>query len=267
MTLAERFPDLILDGPDERGLLRLTLCNPGRKNALTLAQHRQLAELWPHVDAHPAVRSVLVRGDGDAFSAGGDFAMLEAMVEDPAVRVAVFEEARLLVHNLVACATPVVAGVRGPAVGAGLTVALLADVCVAAADARLLDGHVRIGVPAGDHAVLVWPLLCGMANAKRHLLLPDAITGAEAQRIGLVAECAPDEQVDAVAEELARRLAAASSDAVRWTKRALHGWLHQALPAFDASLALEFLAFGQDDAREGLAAVRERRDPRFGPAR
>jgi len=261
VTLAEQFPDLVLVGPDTSGVLRLTLHNPGRKNAVTLAQHRQLAELWPHIDADSAVRCVLVTGEGDTFSAGGDFQMLSAVVEDAAVRLAVFEEARLLVHNMVACDTPVVAAVRGSAVGAGLTVALLADICLATLDARLLDGHVRIGVPAGDHAVLLWPLLCGMAKAKRHLLLPDPVTGAEAERIGLIAECVADEDLDEAAVMLAGRLAAAAPNALRWTKRALHAWLNQALPAFDASVALEFLAFGSDEARERLALVRDRRAP------
>jgi enoyl-CoA hydratase len=185
------------------------------------------------------------------------------MAGDPALRAAVFEEARALVHNLVACATPVVAAVRGPAVGAGLAVALMSDICVVTPDARLVDGHVRIGVAAGDHAALVWPLACGMAKAKRHLLLPDPVSGADAERMGLVAECVPDAELDATAETLARRLAAGSQGAMRATKRALHGWYQQALPTFDASLAQEFLNFGQADAQEGLAAMRDRRDPGF----
>jgi len=266
MSLTEEFPALTFEGPDEHGVLVLWLDRPERRNAVTLEMHRELAEVWPRIDREPGVRAVLVRGRGEAFSAGGDFDMLDEMTRDEAVRIRVLEEARALVVNMIACETPIVSAIAGPAVGAGLAVALLADISIAAQSARLLDGHVRIGVAAGDHAVLIWPLLCGMAKAKRYLLLPDTVSGEEAERIGLVSSCVPDERLEAEALDVARRLAASSPTAVRWTKRALNGWLDAARPRFDASLALEFLGFGAADAREGLAALRERREPSFGPA-
>lgn len=260
------FPDLRLDGPHD-GVLRLVISNPGRLNAVTAPMHAQLSALWPAVNADEQIRAVLVSGDGEAFSAGGDMDMLERMTRDAQVRTAALEEARALVTNMIECDTPVVSAIRGPAVGAGLAVALLADISIATPGAKLLDGHVRIGVAAGDHAVVIWPLLCGLAKAKRYLLLPDALTGEEAERIGLVSMCVPDAELDATAADVARRLADGPPNAVQWTKRALNHWLRQAEPAFEASLGYEFLGFAGAEGAEGVAALREKRAPQWTPPR
>jgi enoyl-CoA hydratase len=157
------------------------------------------------------------------------------------------------------CSKPIVSAIRGTAVGAGLAVALLADVAIAGKSARLMDGHTRLGVAAGDHAVLIWPLLCGLARARYYLLLNEPVSGEVAERIGLVARCVEDEVLYATALEIARKLAAGSPTAMQWTKRALNNWLKLSSPSFDASLALEFLGFRLPDIREGLAAVKNKR--------
>jgi enoyl-CoA hydratase len=164
---------------------------------------------------------------------------------------------------MLGAAKPVVSAINGAAVGAGLAVALLADISVAGHSARLSDGHNRIGVAAGDHAALLWPLLCGMARAKMHLLTSDFVDGPEAERIGLVSRCVPDDQLLAEALTLAAQLASSSPTAIQWTKRALNQWLRQAQPVLGESLALEMLGFLGPDAKEGVASVRERRRPVF----
>jgi len=261
---AREHPGLRFAAP-EPGVLEIVLSNEARLNAASETMHRDLALVWRTIDLDEAVRAVLVRGAGKHFSSGGDFAMIERMIADEATLVRVLKEARDLVFNLIDCSKPVVSAIRGHAVGAGLAVALLADVSVAADNARLLDGHTRLGVAAGDHAVLIWPLLCGLAKARYHLLLNQPLSGVEAERIGLVSLCVPDAEVEPRALELARTLAAASPTAVRFTKQALNNWLKLAGPSFDASLALEFLGFRLQDAREGLAAAREKRTARFAP--
>ncbi len=140
--------------------------------------HRDLAQVWREIDVDDAVRVVLVRGAGANFSSGGDFDMIERMIADEATLLRVWKEARDLVYNLINCSKPVVSAIRGTAVGAGLAVALLADVAIAADDARILDGHTRLGVAAGDHAVIIWPLLCGLAKARYHLLTNQPLSGA-----------------------------------------------------------------------------------------
>ena len=258
------FPSLGFEAP-EPGILEIVITNEGRQNAATESMHRDLALVWRSIDIDDAVRVVLVRGAGEHFSSGGDFTMIEKMIEDEATLLRVWKEASDLVYNLVNCSKPVVSAIRGTAVGAGLAVALLADISVAGRDAMILDGHTRLGVAAGDHSVIIWPLLCGLAKARYYLLTNQPLTGAEAERIGLVALCVEDSEVREKALEIARKLAAGSATAMRWTKHALNNWLRLAGPSFDASLALEFLGFRLADVREGLAAMRDRRPAKFNP--
>ena len=251
----------------EDGILELVMSNKGRLNAATEAMHRDLAQVWRSIDIDDAVRVVVVRGEGANFSSGGDFDMIERMIEDEATLIRVWKEAGDLVYNLVNCSKPVVSAIRGSAVGAGLAIALLADVSVAAENAKILDGHTRLGVAAGDHAVIIWPLLCGLAKARYHLLTNKPLSGAEAERIGLVAVAVPDAEVFDTAFDIARTLRSGSATAMRFTKHALNNWLRLAGPSFDTSLALEFLGFRLADVREGLAAAREKRRPIFEPTK
>ncbi len=183
--LAAAFPDLTFDRPAER-VLRITLDGPGL-NSVNHTVHRQLADVWRAVDDDEETNVVLLRGAGKAFSAGGSFDLLESLVNDEAARAQVMSEARDLVFNVIECSKVIVSAIHGPAVGAGLVVALLADVSVAARTARIIDGHTRLGVAAGDHAAICWPLLCGMAKAKYYLLTCEPMTrrGGRAHRTGL----------------------------------------------------------------------------------
>jgi enoyl-CoA hydratase len=213
---SREFPSLQFNAP-EPGILELIIANKGRLNAATEAMHRDLALVWRSLDTDDAVRAVIVRGEGSNFSSGGDFDMIERMIEDEATLIRVWKEAGDLVYNLINCSKPVVSAIRGSAVGAGLAIALLADVSIAADDAKILDGHTRLGVAAGDHAVIIWPLLCGLAKARYHLLTNKSLSGAEAERIGLVALAVPDAEVLERAFEVARGLAAGSATAIRFT--------------------------------------------------
>ena len=253
---------LKLDWPEER-ILRITMENPGRLNAADAAMHRELTHIWRDVDEDPEVSAAIIRGAGEAFSAGGDLELVQEMTEDFETLTRVWKEARDLVYNLVNCSKPIVSAMQGPAVGAGLVAGLLADVSIAGKSARIIDGHTRLGVAAGDHAVIIWPLLCGLAKAKYFLLLCEAVSGEEAERIGLVSLCVEDNELHDRAVAIAKRLASGSPSAIRWTKYALNNWLRMAGPNFDTSLALEFLGFKGPDVREGLMSLREKRRPNF----
>jgi enoyl-CoA hydratase len=258
------FERLTLDRPED-GVLRIVLDTPGRLNAVDRQMHGELCDVWPVIDRDPDTRVVLVHGAGGAFSAGGDLAMVRSTTEDFEYRNGVFREARQLVHHMIHCTVPVVSAIEGPAVGAGLAVALLADVSVAGRGAKLIDGHTKLGVAAGDHAAVIWPLLCGMAKAKYHLLTCEPLSGEEAERIGLVSLCADDGEVLDTAMGVARRLAAGSPTALRWTKYSLNGWLRDAGSIFDASAAVEMLGFTGPDVQEGLAALEQKRPTSFAP--
>jgi enoyl-CoA hydratase len=257
------FESLRIEHPTD-DVVRIVMQAPGRLNAVGHEGHRELVEVWNVVDRDPDCRVAIITGADGVFSAGGDLDLVLDMANDFEVRSRVLREARDLVHNVIECSKPVVSAMTGPAVGAGLVAGLLADVSIAGRSARIIDGHTRLGVAAGDHAAIVWPLLCGMAKAKYHLLTCEPLSGEEAERIGLVSLCVDDDQVQDRALEVAERLAAGSQSAIRWTKHTLNHWLRMAGPTFDASLAYEFLGFSGPDVHEGVASIRERWAPAFG---
>ena len=192
--------------------------------------HRELSTIWQDIDKDPDTRVALIRGEGKGFSAGGDLSLVEAMANDFNVRARVWKEARELVYNVINCGKPIVSAMHGSAVGAGLVAGLLADISIASKTALIIDGHTRLGVAAGDHAAIVWPLLCGMAKAKYYLLLCEAVSGEEAERIGLVSLTVDEPDLLPKAFEVAERLAKGSPTAIRWTKYALNNWLRLAGP-------------------------------------
>ena len=257
--LFERRPD---------GVLLITLNRPEVMNATNNRMHWELTQVWGVIGADPTVKVVVVTGAGErAFSAGGDLSVVEEMANSQEATMRVMKEASDIVYNMVACDKPIISAINGTAVGAGLAVALLADVSVMAEDAKITDGHARLGVSAGDHAAIIWPLLCGMAKAKYYLMTADFIDGKEAERLGLVTFCAPREEVLPKSLAIAAKLARGSQTAIRATKKSLNNWLRLAGPVFDNSLALEMLCFLGPDVKEGLDAMRSKRAPDFPSAR
>ena len=256
-----RYSRLKFDRPHPQ-VLRITLDN-GKMNSADKIMHAELAEIWSDVDRDPTVNAVIITGAGKVFSAGGDFDMIENMIEDFDERAKSWKEARDIVYGVINCSKPVISAMRGVAVGAGLVCGLLADISIATPDCRLVDGHTRLGIAAGDHAAIIWPLLCGMAKAKLYLLLCDPILGADAEKIGLISLSIEDQELDAKAIEIATRLATGAQSAIRWTKYSLNNWFRQAGPIFDTSLALEYLGLVGPDLREGLSSYQEKRPPQF----
>ncbi len=263
--MAERYAGythLSFDYPEQR-VLKITINRPERYNALDQVGHRELTYVWREVDEDPDIDVVILTGAGKAFSAGGDFDMVEKITEDFNVRVNIWKEAKDLVYNIMNCGKPVISAINGPAVGAGLVAALLADISIVARDVSITDGHTRLGVAAGDHAAIIWPLLCGMAKSKYYLLTCERLSGEEAERIGLVSLCVDAEELQEKALEVARTLKDGAPTAIRWTKYALNNWLRMAGPIYDTSTALEMLGFGGPEAREGVTALKEKRPAKF----
>ncbi len=245
------------------GVLLITINRPEVYNATNAALHKQLSRVWLDIGDDPETRVVVITGAGKAFSAGGDLDMIDAQIQNSDAISGVMKEASDLVYNIINLDKPVISAINGVAVGAGLAVALMADISIIAEETRLTDGHLRLGVGAGDHAMIIWPLLCGMAKAKYYLLTSEFLDGKEADRIGLVSMAVPAAELMTKALAVADNLATGPQLAIRWSKRALNNWLRVAGPIFDNSLALEMLNFFTDDVREGLNALKEKRAPNF----
>lgn len=258
-----KYSQLEISGPDAQGILTIYLVGPGL-HAIDHAAHRELVNIWIDIGRDETVRAVIIRGEGEkAYSAGGSFDVVEDVISDVSARARVMREARELVRNIIECPVPIIAAINGPASGAGLATAMLADISVAGRSAKIVDGHVRLGVAAGDHAALAWPMLASMAKVKYYLLTNEVLRGEEAERIGLISKVVDDEDVQTTARNIAETLAAGSKAAISATKHSLNNWYRQSFPIFDASLGYEFFNFGEDDVREGVDSHREKRAPNF----
>lgn len=247
----------------DNGVLLITMNRPEKYNATDEQMHGELARVFRDVSDDSETRVAVITGAGKAFSAGGDLAMVERLAGDHARVTHMLREMSDMVYNIIDCEKPIVSAINGVSVGAGTVVGLLSDISICAEDAKLGDGHVRLGVAAGDHAAIVWPLLCGLAKARYYLMTGEMLTGAEAERIGLVSKALPREQVLAEAMRVAQVMATGAQQAIRLTKRTLNSWVRQASPVFDQSAAYEMLCFMGPDVVEGYTSLREKRDPVF----
>ncbi|MFT3804336.1 MAG: enoyl-CoA hydratase/isomerase family protein [Burkholderiaceae bacterium] len=259
-----RYQRLKFDRPADR-VLRITLSSPLKMGAMDARMHKEVSEIWADVDSDPTVSAIIITGEGNSFSAGGDLNHERKVCDDYRLRMESMSEARRVVLGMLDCRKPIVGAARGWAVGAGLACLILADVSIASKDAKFSDGHLKIGVAAGDHATIAWPLLCGMAKAKYYLLTAETFTGEEAERMNLISLALPDDEVEARAVRIAANFANGAPAALRWTKMMLNHWFRQATPIFDASLALEFTGFAGPEGREGIDAFLQKRKTGFDP--
>lgn len=245
----------------DNGVAVATLDRPDKLNAVDGRMHTELATLARDADADPDIRVLVITGAGRAFCAGGDFGADSDVTEGGGVIPA---EGRAIVDNLLACSLPVISAVNGYALGLGATVALLADIVVAARSARFGDTHVKMGIGAGDGGQVIWPLLMGVNRAKYHLMTGDHITAEDALEAGLVNFLAEDEQVLEEAMKIADRLAAGPAQAIAASKAGVNQYIRMvANLVLPYSMALEMQTFHTEDAAEAGRAFQEKRDPVF----
>lgn len=252
---------LSIDYPAER-VMRVTLDDPARRNAIGPDLHDDLARLWPLIDRDPEIRAAIITGRGDAFCAGG--AVLDVQTDDPQNQFAgQYASVLELVSALVNMRKPLVSAINGPAVGAGLSLALLADISIAVNEAPLIEGHLQYGLVAGDHAALIWPLLCGLAKTKYHVMLGEPISGRQAADCNLVSLAVPRAELEKKSIEVASRLAQMAPTPMHMTKHVLNHWLRQAMPVFELSASLELATLYSAEAAEAFTAGVQKRPPVF----
>lgn len=245
------------------GICTITLNRPDVLNAMNEGLHRELEDIWIDVNDDDEVKAIILTGAGRAFCAGGDIRGMKEGELDPSKRMPLRNGRRLLLRMLEVEA-PVIAAINGDAIGSGASVALLADVIIAAETARIGDPHVRVGLVAGDGGAVIWPLLCGVARAKQYLMTGDLMSAKEAERIGLVNTVVPKDALMAEAEKLARRFADGPTRAIRWTKYSINKMIREQLNlVLDTSLALESLTQATEDHKEALQAFVQKRQPKF----
>jgi enoyl-CoA hydratase len=260
----QRYEQLAVSRTDD-GVAVLTLDLPDRRNMMSEQMTASWQRVVPLIAADDEVRAVVVTGAGKAFCSGGDLTWIEADGDAPVSRLrsrmGAFYRAWLSISSL---EVPTIAAVNGPAIGAGLSLALACDLRYVAVEARLAVPFTRLGIHPGMLTTWSLPQVAGLAVARDLLLTGRVIDGAEAVRLGLASRAMPAERVLHAALESAAAIASAAPVATRLTKAALSGGGHAT-----AAAALEWEALAQavtlatQDMREGIAAQRERRSPHF----
>lgn len=237
------------DGP----LRIIRLNRPEQLNAANHELHQGLAELFPQIDADDDARVAVLTGNGRAFSAGGDFSYIDALIRDPERRRVSLLHGRRIVTGMTGCRVPIVAAVNGPAVGLGCSLVALSDVSFMAESAHLADPHVLIGLVAADGGPVTWPLLTSLQLAKEYALTGDRIPAHRAAAMGLVNHVCPDEEVLDLALACARRMARLPRHAVEDTKRILNLHMERAiLSTLDYALAAEYRSFDSEELRDNI---------------
>jgi enoyl-CoA hydratase len=209
----------------EGRIANVTINRPEVLNALNHDLHEELSTVFTDLDRDDDCDVIVLSGSGRAFSAGGDMNWIREQWSNLPMNGPANRTNRRIQQSLLDLEKPIIAKVRGSAIGLGCTLCVYCDFVYAAPDAVFADPHVRVGLVAGDGGAVMWPQLVGYARARRYLLTGDPLTGAEAADIGLITEAVPDDQLDRVVAEMANRLASGATYAIRFTKAAINAGL------------------------------------------
>ena len=248
----------------EGRIVTVSFNRPEVKNATNTLMHQELVRIFPEIGRDPDAAVVVLTGEGDCFSAGGDIAGMQRNLTDSRRWTESMTEARDILMGVIDLDRPVIAKVNGHAIGLGATLALVCDIVVASETAKIIDPHVGVGLVAGDGGSVIWPALVGYAKAKRYLLTGEPITGLEAERIGLISEAVPADRLDDRVRDLAQGLANGASVAIRLTKKSINMDLRQRMDRLiEAHLGFETISYLSEDHREAVHAYIEKRPPNF----
>jgi enoyl-CoA hydratase len=237
-----------------RGVATITFNRPDRLNALDPAALLEFMDVLVEVDRDPGTRAMVITGAGRAFTAGGD---IKSFGSAPDHRVN--RRGWHLVHRMLEIEKPMVAMVNGPAMGLGLTIALLCDAVIAADDAVLGDPHVQLGAVAGDGVAVVLPFVIGPHRAKELLMTGRNVSGQEAAEMGMINRSVAATELSSTTYALAEELAAQPAYAVRATKMVVNRYVRwMADQVLDVALAYEEISRGLPEYREAVEKWKNR---------
>jgi len=245
-------------------ILTATLNRPDARNAINPALDSELLRLFRDVDMDKECNVLILTGAGKAFSAGGDIPDMLASIENIENFENGYKNGKRILQGMLDCEKPIIARINGDAVGLGATLALFCDIIIAADTARIADPHVKVGLVAGDGGAVIWPQLVGYARAKQYLLSGDFLSAKDAQSIGLINFAVAPDELDALVNEWAEKLANGAQKAIRWTKATVNIGLKQLLVSMvDAGFALETVSSRSQDHTEAVNAFVAKRKPQF----
>ena len=245
-------------------VLTVALNRPEQRNAVNARLHTELARVFLDLQQDPDSDVIVLTGEGAAFCAGGDIDWMQSHVDDPSAFERMAREGKDIVFTQLDLEKPLICKLNGHATGLGASLALLSDIIVAAAEAKIGDPHVSVGLVAGDGGALIWPQVVGYAKARKYLFTGELMTAQEAERIGLVTDVVARAELDAHVDALAQRIAVGATLAIRYTKITTNLPLKALFHAhFDAGLAYECLSNRSADHAEAVRAFREKRKPEF----
>ncbi len=245
-------------------VLTIVMNRPEVKNAANVRMHNELSRVFADAGRDPDSDIVVLTGAGDAFSSGGDIRAMRDKIADRTLWNDTVDEARALFYSILDLDKPLIARINGAATGLGATLAVYADVSIAADTAVIGDPHVKVGLVAGDGGALMWPMLIGFQRAKELLMLGDNIDATEAARLGLITHVVPAAELDARVDALVARLGKLPPFAMRGTKKAINHTLKQmALATFEYGVSLETQSQLTRDHAEAVNAFIEKRAPVF----
>jgi enoyl-CoA hydratase len=252
--------DVTQDGP----LVTVSLNRPEVRNVINGEMHTELASIFTDLDMDDSCELAILTGAGGYFCGGGDLNWVLSLHKDAVAATHAGRAGRRIQNSLLDLEKPIIAKVRGPAIGLGCSLALFCDFVYATPDATFADPHAAVGLVAGDGGALLWPQLIGYARARRYLLTGDAIRGSEAAEIGLITEAVPEEDLDDVVAKMASRLLGGARHAISWTKSSINAGLKVTAQAvIDRAAAFENLTQMTDDNRIALEAFLNKEKPRF----
>jgi enoyl-CoA hydratase len=248
----------------EGRIVTVTLSRPEVRNAINHDLHEEFGTIFTDLDLDESCDVVILTGAAGAFSGGGDMRWILEQCGNLPMNTAAIRTNRRIQTSMLDLEKPIIAKVRGPAIGLGCSLALFCDFVYATPDATFADPHVAIGLVAADGGAVIWPQLVGYARARRYLLTGDPIRGREAAEIGLITEAVPDEQLDAVVDAMAKRMASGALYAIRYTKAAINAGLKvTAAAVIDRAAAFENVTQFTNDNRIAVEAFLAKQRPVF----